>query len=54
MRNEYVVTLLHAGIHIVIDITNKDFSMKPQYGIISEESQGQVNYAIKDKQHKVP
>ncbi|EXX54021.1 hypothetical protein RirG_238490 [Rhizophagus irregularis DAOM 197198w] len=47
MRNEYVVTLLHAGIHIVIDITNKNLSMKPQYGIIGEESRGQVNYAIK-------
>src|SRR4051794_39772128 len=29
MRNEYVVALLHAGIHIVMDITNKDLSMKP-------------------------
>ncbi|PKB96590.1 hypothetical protein RhiirA5_434576 [Rhizophagus irregularis] len=47
MRNEYVVTLLHAGIHIIIDITNKNLSMKPQYGIIGEESRGQVNYAIK-------
>ncbi|EXX66880.1 hypothetical protein GLOIN_2v1522857 [Rhizophagus irregularis DAOM 181602=DAOM 197198] len=40
MRNEYVVALLHAGIHIVMDITNKDLSMKPQYGIIGEESRG--------------
>ncbi|PKK70485.1 hypothetical protein RhiirC2_746367, partial [Rhizophagus irregularis] len=39
MCNKYVVALLHAGIHIVMDITNKDFSMKPQYGIIGEESQ---------------
>ncbi|PKY60643.1 hypothetical protein RhiirA4_550723 [Rhizophagus irregularis] len=64
MRNEYVVALLHAGIHIVMDITNKDLSMKPQYGIIGEESRGRVDYAIKeaedliciteDKQHKVP
>ncbi|GES92075.1 hypothetical protein GLOIN_2v1572084 [Rhizophagus clarus] len=42
MRNEYVIALLHASIHIVIDITNKDLSMKPQYGI------------VEDKQHKVP
>ncbi|PKK64658.1 hypothetical protein RhiirC2_756372 [Rhizophagus irregularis] len=40
MRNEYVVALLHAGIHIVMDITNKDLSMKPRYGIIGEESRG--------------
>ncbi|PKK59734.1 hypothetical protein RhiirC2_820298 [Rhizophagus irregularis] len=63
MRNEYVVVLLHAGIHIVIDTTNKDLSMKPQYGIIGEENRGQVDYAIKeaedliciteDKQYKV-
>ncbi|GBB87716.1 hypothetical protein RclHR1_01420019 [Rhizophagus clarus] len=29
MRNEYVVALLHTSIHIVMDITNKDLSMKP-------------------------
>ncbi|GES82759.1 hypothetical protein GLOIN_2v1522857 [Rhizophagus clarus] len=38
MRNEYVVALLHASIHIIIDITNKDLSMKSQYGIVGEES----------------
>ncbi|GES88851.1 hypothetical protein GLOIN_2v1695250 [Rhizophagus clarus] len=64
MRNEYVVALLHASIHIVMDITNKELSMKPQYGIVGEESRGRVDYAIKeaeeliciteDKQHKVP
>ncbi|GBC04264.1 hypothetical protein RclHR1_05590019 [Rhizophagus clarus] len=64
MRNEYVVALLHASIHIVIDITNKKLSMKPQYGIVGEESWGQVDYTIKeteelicimeDKQYKVP
>src|SRR6266542_2998743 len=35
MRNEYVVALLHASIHIVIDITDKELSMRPQYGIQS-------------------
>ncbi|PKY40741.1 hypothetical protein RhiirA4_539063 [Rhizophagus irregularis] len=68
MRNEYVVALLHhglhAGIHIVMDITNKDLSMRPQYGIVGEESRDRVDYAIKeaedliciteDRQHKVP
>jgi len=38
MRNEYVVTLLHASIHIIMDITDKKLSMRPQYGIVSEES----------------
>ncbi|GBB86377.1 hypothetical protein RclHR1_12800009 [Rhizophagus clarus] len=38
MRNKYVIALLHASIHIVMDITNKDLSMKPQYGIVGEES----------------
>jgi hypothetical protein len=64
MRNEYVVALLHASIHIVMEITDKELSMRPQYGIVGEESRGRVDYAIKeaedliciteDKQHKVP
>ncbi|GBC05180.1 hypothetical protein RclHR1_06080009 [Rhizophagus clarus] len=63
IRNEYVMALLHASIHIIMDITNKELSIKPQYGIVGEESRDQVN-AIKeaeelicimeDKQHKVP
>src|SRR3954464_10952136 len=47
MRNEYVVALLHASIHIVMDITNKELSMRPQYGIVGEESRGRVDHAIK-------
>jgi hypothetical protein len=47
MRNEYVVALLHASIHIVMDITNKELSMRPQYGIVGEESRGRVDFAIK-------
>ncbi|PKC74075.1 hypothetical protein RhiirA1_529879 [Rhizophagus irregularis] len=45
-----------------MDETNKDLSMRPQYGIVGEESRGRVDYAIKeaeeliniteDKQHK--
>ncbi|PKK56186.1 hypothetical protein RhiirC2_800565 [Rhizophagus irregularis] len=38
MRNEYVVALLHASIHIIMDITNKELSMHPQYGIVGKES----------------
>ncbi|PKK57266.1 hypothetical protein RhiirC2_798356 [Rhizophagus irregularis] len=47
-----------------MDITDKELSMRPQYGIVGEESRGRVDYAIKeaedliciteDKQHKVP
>jgi len=48
MRNEYVVALLHASIHIVMDITDKELSMRPQYGIVGEESRGRVDYAIKE------
>jgi hypothetical protein len=47
MRNEYVVALLHASIHIVMEITDKELSMRPQYGIVGEESRGRVDYAIK-------
>ena len=47
MRNEYVVALLHASIHIVMDITNKKLSMRSQYGIVGEESRGRVDHAIK-------
>src|SRR3954454_8941347 len=47
MRNEYVVALLHASIHIVMDITGKELSMRPQYGIVGEESRGRVDHAIK-------
>ena len=47
MRNEYVVALLHASIHIVMNITNKELGMRPQYRIVGEESQGRVYYAIK-------
>jgi hypothetical protein len=39
--------LLHAGIHIIMDETNKKLSMRPQYGIVGEGSKGRVDYAIK-------
>ena len=30
-----------------MDITDKELSMRPQYGIVGEESRGRVDYAIK-------
>jgi hypothetical protein len=47
MRNEFVVALLHAAIHIVMDETDKKLSMRPQYGIVDEKSKGRVDYAIR-------
>ncbi|CAG8536578.1 14703_t:CDS:2 [Funneliformis caledonium] len=38
MYNEYVVALLHASIHIVMNIINKELSIRPQYGIVGEEN----------------
>ncbi|EXX79423.1 hypothetical protein RirG_005760 [Rhizophagus irregularis DAOM 197198w] len=59
-----MVTLLYSAIYIVMEETNKELSMRPQYGIVEEESKGRVDYAIKeaedliyitgDKQHKIP
>ena len=50
MRNEYVVAILHAAIHIVMDVTNKSkLTMRPQYGLVGEESKGRVDFAIKVK-----
>ena len=47
MRNEYVSTILHTALHIAGDVTNKEFTMRPEYEIIGEESCGRVDYAIK-------
>ena len=47
MRNEYVSTILHTSLHIAGDLTKKDFSMRPEFEIIGEESSGRVDYAIK-------
>ena len=47
MRNEYVSTILHTALHIAGDVTNKEFTMRPEYKIIGEESCERVNYAIK-------
>ena len=47
MRNEYVVAILHTAINITRDATGKEFSMRPEYKIIGDESSGRVDYAIK-------
>jgi len=50
MRSEYVVAILHAAIHIVMNVTNKSkLTMRPQYRLVGEESKGQVDFAIKVK-----
>ena len=46
MRNEYVSTILHTALHIAEDETSKEFSMRPEFEIIGEESSGRVDYAI--------
>ena len=47
MRNEYVVAILHTALHIVMDKTKKELTMRPQYEVDGEESRGRVDYAIK-------
>ena len=47
MRNEYVLTILHTALHIVGNVTNKEFTIKPEYKIIGEKSYGRVDYANK-------
>lgn len=47
MTNEYVVAILHAGLHIVMDETSKKLNMRPQHGIVGEDSKGRIDYAIK-------
>src|ERR1043166_1348813 len=47
MRNEYVVTILHTAINITRDATGKEFSMRPEYEIVGDESSGRVDFAIK-------
>ncbi len=47
MRNEYVVAILHTAINITRDATGKEFSMRPEYEIVGDESSGRVDFAIK-------
>ncbi|RIA84515.1 hypothetical protein C1645_832144 [Glomus cerebriforme] len=53
MRNEYVSTILHTSLHIAGDLTKKDFSMRPEFEIIGEESSGRVDYAIKEAENLI-
>ena len=50
MRNEYVLAILHAAIHIVMDETkNDEITMRPKCGVVGEESRDWVDFAIKVK-----
>ncbi|RIA79056.1 hypothetical protein C1645_132228 [Glomus cerebriforme] len=53
MRNEYVSTILHTSLHIAGDVTRKEFSMRPEFEIIGEESSGRVDYAIKESENLI-
>jgi len=47
MRCEYILAILHASLYIVKRIIKKEFTLTPQLEVVSEESTGQVDYAIK-------
>ena len=47
MRNEYVASILHTALHIVRDVTEKEFTMRLQHKVIGEKSFERVDYAIK-------
>ncbi|GES82551.1 hypothetical protein GLOIN_2v1709588 [Rhizophagus clarus] len=53
MRNEYVLTILHTALHIAGDIVSKEFSMKPEYEIIGDESCERVDYTIKEAKNLI-
>ncbi|RIB27802.1 hypothetical protein C2G38_2029063 [Gigaspora rosea] len=53
MRNEYVSTLLHTSLHIAGDLTRKEFSMRPEYEIVGDESSGRVDYGIKESENLI-
>ncbi|CAG8479440.1 16991_t:CDS:2, partial [Acaulospora colombiana] len=53
MRNEYVSTLLHTALHIAGDLTSKEFSMRPEYEIVGDESSGRVDYGIKESENLI-
>jgi hypothetical protein len=53
MRNEYVSTILHTSLHIAGDLTKKEFSMRPEFEIIGEESSGRVDYTIKEAENLI-
>ena len=47
MRNEYVMAIFHTAINITRDTTGDELSMRPEYEVISDESTGRVDFAIK-------
>ena len=47
VRCEYISTILHASLHIVKRIIDKELTLAPQFEVIGEESTGRVDYAIK-------
>ena len=47
MCNEYVVAILHTAINITRDSTGEEFSMRPEYEVIGDDSTGRVDFAIK-------
>src|SRR5256886_941321 len=47
MRCEYISTILHASLYIVKRITEKELVLALQLEVVSEESTGRVDYAIK-------
>ncbi|GES93752.1 hypothetical protein GLOIN_2v1695250 [Rhizophagus clarus] len=53
MRNEYVSTILHSALHIAGDVVSKEFSMRPEYEIIGDESCGRVDHAIKEAENLI-
>ncbi|GES81295.1 hypothetical protein GLOIN_2v1587390 [Rhizophagus clarus] len=53
MHNEYVSTILHTALYIAGDIVSKEFSMRPEYKIIGNESCERVNYAIKEAENLI-
>ncbi|PKK57600.1 hypothetical protein RhiirC2_721118, partial [Rhizophagus irregularis] len=55
MRNKYVSTILHTytALHIAEDESSKEFSMRPEFEIIGEESSGRVDYAITESENLI-
>jgi len=39
--------ILHTALNIAREVTCKEFSMRPEYEVIGDESRGRVDYAIK-------
>src|SRR4051812_16830481 len=44
---KYISAILHASLYIVKRIIKKELTLAPQLEVVSEESTGRVDYAIK-------